>query len=222
MLTQFKGAANNFEIYEMEGFPPAQSALEKEAVHHQNVLKVPDLMYVSTLERVQRSIQKHGSIYTYEHIYDLAMGAVPAEQHNADWNRLEINDISAPSGCSNPLDLIIRIGNTEVPHWTLIGCDFGCVALGAVFGLEFGAIRRIAKYRMGYREQEKKGRVTFSGERRWIHWAGLGDNEGYSIRQLMETAAGIAVLGEQQTKECRRRLPQHFHVVSTDGSCHWI
>ncbi|KAM0714202.1 hypothetical protein Q7P37_009989 [Cladosporium fusiforme] len=67
---------------------------------------------------------------------------------------------------------------------------------------------------MGYQGQRSNGIVDFSGDRRWIYWPGFGDADCYTIGQLMETAAGLAVLGEQQTKERQKKLPMCFREMA--------
>lgn len=171
------------------------------------------------LKCVHAAVSEHGSEYAYEHIFELATTTYDLENHQLETVRLRINGIRFPPGCTDPLDLRILIGRTEVAHHVLVECDFGCAALGEAFGLTTSAVRRIAGRHMGYQGQRSNGIVAFSGDRRWIYWPGCGDADCYTIGQLIETAAGRAVLGEQQTKERQKKLPICFRDVGIDVSC---
>lgn len=171
------------------------------------------------LKCAQAAVSERGSEYAYEHIFDLATTTYDLENHQLESVRLRINGIRFPPECTGPLDLKILIGRTEVAHHVLVGCDFGCAALGEAFELTTSAVRRIAGRHMGYQGQRSNAIVAFSGDRRWIYWPGCVDADCYTIGQLMETAAGLAVLGEQQTKERQKKLPMCFRDVGIDVSC---
>ncbi|KAM0715437.1 hypothetical protein Q7P37_008935 [Cladosporium fusiforme] len=202
-------------LYHRSGGVSATLAYQADATPNEPITQlairqaVPDLP-VSILQQVDDAIRMYGSEYAYEHIFDLATRTHDLDQRRLETVRFRINGIHFSPACIDPLDLRILIGKTEVAHRILIGCDFGCAALGEAFGLTTGAIRRIAGRRMGYLGQHSNGIVTFSSDRRWIYWDESGDPEGYSIGQLLETAAGRAVLGEQQTKERQKMLPMCF------------
>lgn len=161
-------------------------------MHDQDSLSGVDLMSASTLERMRHAVQDNGSIYTHHHICDLAMGTVPAEHQDPGSARLEINDTHTANHDANLLD-----------H---LGIRIGHAEAG----------HRIARW-----EQQSEGSII-SGDRRRIHQSRSSDTGDYPTRQLTNTVAGTAVLGKQQTRGCPKILPQHFDMVSINGSCHWI